>query len=176
MDYCSRVQVFDHDGCDRRSRRLEDHVGEDVFGFGAAAHPDSQGDGRIVMAARDVASGKDHHHQDRANRERRNDATAAGNYRHTDGEDKKECSDKLHHVFFHGPSYDSASVFTCWLMDALVSWIGPEPSQISYRTITRSKVIDGHLRGRKAASRAYRNHILNHCSYRAGYLCNDISC
>ena len=61
-----------HDGGGRRGAEdLRDPVGHDVGGRAAAADEHRERDRRIVVRARDVAAGEDHHHQRGADRERR---------------------------------------------------------------------------------------------------------
>jgi phage terminase large subunit-like protein len=56
---------------------------------------------RIIMRARDVAAGKNHHHQCRSNGERGNHAVTPADYRAADCQDKKESSDEFGNILIH---------------------------------------------------------------------------
>ena len=53
------------------------------------------------MPARDMASGEDHHHERRADGERRDHARTTADHGAADREDKKESADEFRDVFFH---------------------------------------------------------------------------
>jgi hypothetical protein len=56
---------------------------------------------RIIMRARDVAAGKNHHHQCRSNGERSNHAVTRADYCAANGQHKKESSDEFGDILIH---------------------------------------------------------------------------
>jgi hypothetical protein len=53
------------------------------------------------MTAGDMTSGKNHHHEGRADGERRNDAVTSIDDRTPDGEDQEKGTDKFHNILVH---------------------------------------------------------------------------
>jgi hypothetical protein len=53
------------------------------------------------MSARDVASGKNHHHERRTDGERRNHARTRANSRAANCQDKEKRSDEFRDIFVH---------------------------------------------------------------------------
>ena len=56
------------------------------------------------MRARDMAAGENHHHQRRADGERRDDPRASANSRAANCQDEKKRSDEFGDVFVHNNS------------------------------------------------------------------------
>ena len=53
------------------------------------------------MRSRDMAAGENHHHQRRADSERRNDPRASANSRAANCQDEEECSDEFGDILVH---------------------------------------------------------------------------
>ena len=89
------TDVADEQAGDGGGGELGHQVGDELVRRHAPAQQDGGADGRIEVAAGDVATGEDHHHQDRSNRERRQRPGARLVGRHTDREHEQEHPDEL---------------------------------------------------------------------------------
>src|SRR5205823_4121521 len=128
-----------------------DHIRYDIPGRAASADPNSEGDGRVVVRAGDMATGKDHDHEHRANGKRShakvNQDGAA------DGQNQKKRADE----FLDVPVHDG---FACIGMSDPVSdrcqytngkvrrkgWFSPGDRSVAARTrktAPAGKIISG---------------------------------
>ena len=96
------TKEFAHYQCgERRPGKLCHPVRHHVGCIHFTPDQDAQGHSRIVMRARDMAAGENHHHERRPDRERRDHTRACANSRAANCEDEEKGSDEFGYVFVH---------------------------------------------------------------------------
>ena len=91
-----------HRACGKnRPGELSDEITRDFGRRKTPAQSHRDRHGGIIMAAGNMTAGKNHHHQDRADGQRRHDAGILVNHTSADREHQKKSADKLRNEFFH---------------------------------------------------------------------------
>lgn len=96
--------AHEKEGDERRGdagEELRHPVGNHVLRIATPSNKNGQRDRRIEVATGDVPSDVNHDHERATDRERRDDASRAGNDGAADGEDEEKSADKFCEVFFH---------------------------------------------------------------------------